>query len=121
MARYMNATPVVQYHGTLTRWHGMWRVVGNRGGRLELRDPWGNRITCRATSATIVDMPRLTELRAGILVRLWDCSIGRIADSRTRGWLRTQKLIEPVEGRPGWYQLTYLGLLAMDSIVRQYR
>ncbi|TDC34233.1 hypothetical protein E1211_17965 [Micromonospora sp. 15K316] len=121
MTRYLAADPIVNYHGTLTAWHGMFRVTNNYGTRLALRDPWGNRITCRAGSATVVDMPRLTESRAEVLLLLWNRTVGRVPDTRTRNWLLDQKLIEAVEDRDGFYRLTRLGVMAMDSVYRWHR
>lgn len=121
MTRYLTADPVVTYHGTLTRWHGMWRVASNYGTRLKLRDPWGNSITCRAANTTVLPMPRLTEKRAQVLIHLWQVTVGRVDDTRTRNWLLGQKLIEPAGDRDGWYRLTRLGAYAMDSVARWYR
>ncbi|MFY1595531.1 hypothetical protein [Micromonospora sp. WMMD737] len=121
MTKHLTADPVVNYHGTLTAWHGMWRVAENYGTRLKLRDAWGNSITCRTGSVTVVPMPRLTGKRADTLTHLWHSSAGRIADTRTRNWLLANKLIEAADDRSGWYRLTRLGVIAMDSVSRWYR
>ncbi|MGS2615140.1 hypothetical protein ACVCAH_11535 [Micromonospora sp. LZ34] len=118
MTRYLTADPVVTYHGTLNRWHGMWRVANNYGTRLSLRDPWGNTIRCRPASVSVVDMPRLTEKRAEVLTHLWQVTVGKVADLRTRRWLLDHQLIELAEDRAGWYRLTRLGAMAMDSVAR---
>ncbi|MBM0237125.1 hypothetical protein JNW88_08165 [Micromonospora sp. ATA32] len=121
MTRYLTADPVVTYHGTLTRWHGMWRVANNYGTRLRLRDAWGNGITCRPGSVTVVEMPKLTDKRGEALVYLWKYTVGRVADTRTRNWLLDHKLIEQLPDHDGWFRLTRLGVMAMDSIARWYR
>lgn len=121
MTRYLTADPVVTYHGTLTRWHGMWRIANNYGTRLKLRDPWGNSITCRTGSATVMEMPRLTEKRAQALIHLWQASAGPVADTRTRNWLISHRLIELADDRDGIYRLTRLGAMAMDSVARWHR
>lgn len=121
MTRYLTADPVVTYHGTLARWHGMWRVANNYGTRLKLRDAWGNGLTCRAGSVTVVDMPKLTDLRADALTHLWQATVGKVADTRTRNWLLANELIEAADDRDGWYRLTRLGVYAMDSVARWHR
>ncbi|PZG12992.1 hypothetical protein C1I95_24605 [Micromonospora craterilacus] len=121
MARYLSADPTVQYHGTLTHLHGMWRVINNLGTRLELRNAWGIGLVCRTASVTPVDMPRLTDKRADTLTHLWHTSGGPIADTRTRNWLLAHKLIEQAEEGKRRYRLTRLGVCAMDSVSRWYR
>lgn len=114
--QYANAKPVVRYHGTLTAHHGLWAVAESYGTHLKLRDPNGLKITCRLGSATIVDMPRLTEKRANTLVDLWDSNYGRITCPRTRNWLLAQNLVEADPDRAGGYRLTDLGCAAMQSV-----
>jgi hypothetical protein len=113
---YAKAQPVVRYHGTLTAHHGLWAVADNYGTHIKLRDANDFTITCRRSSATLVEMPRLTEKRAYALVDLWYSNFGRIEDPRTRRWLLTQKLVEADPDRPGGYRLTERGAAAMRSV-----
>lgn len=117
MTTYRHHAPVVRYHGTLTNWHGLWRVVETVGNRMRLRDPWGNSIRCRRTSVTIVDLPKFTDNRDNAL-----CAIarrpGNVTNTRTRRRLHTHQLIEPCDN--GW-QATRLGHAAADALHHAYQ
>lgn len=108
-------SPVVNYHGTLTSKHGLWRVVQNYGSALMLRDSVGNRLRCRPVSVTVVKLPRFTEARMDALHALRNSPVGRLAAGKVRTWLLANGLIEADAERPDIFQATELGAIADEA------
>jgi hypothetical protein len=106
--------PIVEYTGTITDMHGLWRIEGS-GERLTLVSAYGLTLRyVRRANVTPVAAPPLTRIRAEALRDLADHRLRPV--TRVWNWLVCQKLAEldAEDGRP---RATRLGFELADALL----
>ena len=96
----VHIAPVVNYHGTLTRMHGIWYLAGQTSDtRHNLTNFHHERIrNARRQSFTIINTPGLSIHRAEALINLTHHRTR--PDTRTLNWLIKHGLAEVGDGKP---------------------
>ena len=117
----VNLSVIVNYHGSKTELHGLWRLAENYGAMLKLRDAYCNTLVCHPGSVTIVNIPELADVHVQALLALKDSPVTGVdvSDVQVRVWLlRNGMAVRPDVKRKDHCKLTELGAIVADSIGR---